>query len=46
MWFNSLIRSLTLYAQRLDMHQIAVGMMIICAVGFILLRGYGSRSNY
>ena len=46
MWFNSLYRSISLHAQRCDVYQIAVLTMVICAMGFVLLRGFGSRSNY
>ena len=46
MWFNSLYRSISLHLERYDMYQIALLMMVICVIGFVLLRGFGSRSNY
>jgi hypothetical protein len=46
MWFSNLFRSFALHLQRFDAYQIAVLMIVIFVLGFFLLRGYGSRSNY
>lgn len=46
MWFHNLYQSVVMRFERFDAYQIVVLMMVIVAVGFICLRGYGSRSNY
>jgi hypothetical protein len=46
MWFHSFFRSLFYRLENLNFNQLALLTAAIVAVGFILLRGYGSRSNY
>jgi len=40
--FNSLLNRV----ERLDFQQYALLVIVIVAVGFFCLRGFGSRSNY
>jgi hypothetical protein len=46
MWFYHLLTSLFHYVERLNFNQFALMTLAIVAGGFLLLRGFGSRSNY
>jgi len=41
-YFNSIFGRL----EHLDMHQMALLVVVIVVFGFFCLRGFGSRSNY
>ncbi|HEX3727536.1 MAG TPA: hypothetical protein VHV08_14880 [Pirellulales bacterium] len=46
MWFINLIWSLFHRIERLNFDQLALFTVIVVAVGFICLRGFGSRAKY
>jgi hypothetical protein len=46
MWIIHLFKTILHRMEMLDFHQITVLVLAIVAVGFVCMRGYGSRSNY
>jgi hypothetical protein len=46
MWLYHLFTSFFNYIERLNFNQFALMTLAIIAAGFLLLRGFGSRSNY